>query len=271
MKTRITLVAGGLLVFAIVALAAVSVVWTPQDPTHIDAAQRLAPTGNGHLLGTDQFGRDLASRLMAGAQVTVFVCVVAVGIALLIGVPMGIAAGMSGSWPGALIMRVNDFLLAFPALLLAIMLTAVYGSSTFIAMVAIGVASAPGFARVSRAATLRVMALEYIDAARLARRTRLAIACRHVLPNVADVVIVQASVSFATAILAEAALSYLGLGTPPPTPSWGRMLQESQDLLFSHPELCLWPGLAIAGAVLGLNLLGDGLRDRVDPTLEGVR
>lgn len=271
MKGRITLVIGAALTVLLLALAMVSLLWTPFDPTDMDSAQRLAPSGGEHLFGTDQFGRDLASRLMAGAQITVFVGVVAVGIALLLGVPMGIVAGMTGSWLSGLIMRVSDFLLAFPALLLAIMLAAVHGTSTLTAMVAIGTASAPGFARVTRAATLKVMTAEYIDAARLAGRSRPSIAVRHVLPNILDVVIVQASVAFATAILAEAALSYLGLGTAPPTPSWGRMLQESQELLFSHPSLCLWPGLAIAAAVLGFNLLADGLRDRIDPTLEGER
>ncbi|OIJ94395.1 peptide ABC transporter permease [Streptomyces sp. MUSC 14] len=271
MKSRTSLTAGFVLVLLLLAVALLSLVWTPYDANHMNASRQLAAPGGEYLLGTDQFGRDVASRLMEGARVTVFAGVVAVGIALLTGVPMGVVSGMSGGWLGTVVLRVSDFLLAFPALLLAIVLAAVYGSGTLTAMVAIGIASAPGFARVSRAATLRVMSAEYIDAARLARRTRPAIAVRHVLPNIVDVVIVQASVSFATAILAEAALSYLGLGTAPPTSSWGRMLQESQDLLFSTPELCLWPGLAIAAAVLGLNLLGDGLRDRVDPTLEGVR
>ncbi|WP_256640711.1 ABC transporter permease [Streptomyces murinus] len=271
MRSRGTLLTGCLIVALVLAVAAVSLVWTPYDPNHVDAARQLAGAGGEHLLGTDQFGRDVASRLMVGARITVFAGVVAVGIALLAGVPMGVVAGMTGGWLSTVIMRVSDFLLAFPALLLAIMLAAVYGSGTLTAMVAIGIASAPGFARVSRAATLRVMTAEYIDAARLAKRGRVAIALRHVLPNIADIVIVQASVSFSTAILAEAALSYLGLGTTPPTPSWGRMLQESQDLLFSTPQLSLWPGLAVAATVLGINLLGDGLRDRVDPALEGVR
>lgn len=271
MRHRATLTAGGALVALVLAAALLSLLWTPYDPLHVDAAHRLAPPGGEHLLGTDQFGRDVASRLMTGARTTVFVGVVAVGFAAVLGVPMGVAAGMSGGALGALVMRVSDFLLAFPALLLAIMLAAVHGTSTLTAMTAIGIASAPGFARVSRAATLRVMAADYIDAARIARRTRTAIAWRHVLPNIRDVVIVQVSVAFATAVLAEAALSYLGLGTPPPTPSWGRMLLDSQELLFSKPELCLWPGLAVAAAVLGLNLFGDGLRDRFDPTLEGVR
>ena len=165
-------------------------------------------------------------------------------------------------------MRTSDLVLAFPALLLAIMFGAVYGASTLTAMIAIGIATIPSFARVTRAGALQVMSREYVLAARVAGRRRLAIAVRHVLPNVSSLVIVQVSVSFAIAVLAEAALSFLGLGTPLTTPSWGRMLQESQELLFVAPRLAVVPGVAIAIAVLGFNLLGDGLRDRYDPKLE---
>lgn len=165
-------------------------------------------------------------------------------------------------------MRVNDLVLAFPALLLAIMFAAVYGASTVTAMIAIGIATIPSFTRVARSATLQIMSTEYVLAARAAGRSRLFIAWRHVLPNIGGLVIVQSSVSFAIAVLAEAALSFLGFGTRPPTPSWGRMLQESQELLTVQPRLALVPGLAIAIAVLGFNLLGDGLRDFFDPRME---
>jgi peptide/nickel transport system permease protein len=168
-------------------------------------------------------------------------------------------------------MRGNDLLLAFPALLLAIMFAAVYGASTFVAMVAIGIATIPDFARLIRSGTLQVMRTEYVLAARAAGRRPFAIGLRHVLPNVSNLVIVQASVGFAIAVLAEAALSFLGFGTPPPTPSWGRMLQESQELLWSAPRLAVFPGMAIAVAVLGFNLLGDGLLERFDPKLEDRR
>jgi peptide/nickel transport system permease protein len=180
-------------------------------------------------------------------------------------------AGMVGGWVGELVMRANDLLFAFPALLLAIMLGAVFGAGTLTAMTAIGVATIPAFARVARGQTLSVMHTDYVLAARSAGRSRLAIALRHVLPNIASILIVQASVSFAIAILAEAALSFLGFGTRPPIPSWGRMLQESQELIFSTPRLAFWPGLAIAVAVLGFNLLGDGLRDWLDPKLREHR
>ncbi|ONI78627.1 peptide ABC transporter permease [Actinosynnema sp. ALI-1.44] len=266
-----TLTAGAVLVGLVVLVALVSFIWTPHDPTRVDAAVRLlGPTGD-FLFGTDKFGRDLVSQIMVGARTTLYVGVVAVGVAALIGTPLGILAAMSPRWLGEFIMRVNDLVLAFPALLLAIMFGAVFGASTWTAMVAIGIATVPSFARIARSGTMQVMSTEYVLAARAAGRSRLVIARRHVLPNIAGLLIVQSSVSFAIAVLAEAALSFLGFGTRPPTPSWGRMLQESQELLAVQPRLAIVPGIAIAVAVLGFNLLGDGLRDRLDPRLAGRR
>jgi peptide/nickel transport system permease protein len=252
----------------VIGAALLSFVWTPHDPVRIDAANRLAGYSADHLLGTDKFGRDVFSQLLVGARTTLFVGIVAVGIAAVIGAPVGIFAGVGAHWASEIVMRMNDLLLAFPALLMAIMFAAVYGPSTLTAMVAIGIATVPAFARLARSGTLQVMSSEYILAARAAGRRRIAVGVRHVSPNIAGLVIVQCSVAFAIAILAEAALSFLGFGTRPPTPSWGRMLQESQELLHSAPRLALWPGVAIAVAVLGFNLLGDGLRDRLDPRLE---
>ena len=189
----------------------------------------------------------------------------------LIGVPLGILSAMVPRWWGETVMRGNDLLLAFPALLMAIMLTAVYGQGIVTAMVAIGIATIPSFVRVVRSGALGVMRSEYVLAARAAGRRPFGIATHHVLPNVASLVIVQCSVAFAIAVLAEAALSYLGLGAPPATPSWGRMLLEGQELLFVAPRLEVYPGVAIALAVLGFNLLGDGLRDRFDPRLVDLR
>jgi peptide/nickel transport system permease protein len=269
-----SLIIGLILVSLVIGMALLSFVWTPHDPTRVDAAVRLQGYSAEYWLGTDKFGRDVFSQLLVGARTTLFVGIVAVGIAALIGVPLGILAGMAifagtrGRWVNELVMRANDLLLAFPALLMAIMFAAMYGPSTLTAMVAIGIATIPAFARLARSGTLQVMSTEYILAARSAGRTRPAIGFRHVFPNIAGLVIVQSSVAFAIAILAEAALSFLGFGTRPPTPSWGRMLQESQELLHSTPRLALWPGIAIALAVLGFNLLGDGLRDRFDPRLE---
>lgn len=270
-RTNPSLVVGGALVALVVLCALVSFVWTPHDPTLVDASRRLRAPGGEHLLGTDKFGRDVLSQVLVGARTTLYVGFVAVGVAALVGVPLGILAAMAPRWLGALVMRGNDLLLAFPALLLAIMFAAVKGASTMTAMVAIGIASVPSFARVIRSGAMQVMRTEYVLAARSAGRPSLAVAWTHVLPNVASLVIVQASVSFAIAVLAEAALSFLGFGTPPPTPSWGRMLQESQELLWSAPRLAVIPGVAIAVAVLGFNLLGDGLRDRFDPRLEDRR
>ncbi len=266
-----SLVVGAVFVGIVVVVALVSFVWTPYDPTRVDAPARLLGMSSDHWFGTDRFGRDTASQLMVGARTTLFVGIIAVGVAAVIGVPLGVLAAMTWRRLGELIMRVNDLVLAFPALLLAIMFGAVYGASTLTAMVAIGIATVPSFARVARSSALQVMGTEYVMAARVAGRRPRAIAVRHVLPNIAGILIVQASVSFAIAILAEAALSFLGLGTPPPTPSWGRMLQESQDLLYVAPRLAIVPGVAIALAVLGFNLLGDGLRDRYDPKLEDRR
>lgn len=267
-----SLVVGSVLVAMVVLMALVSFVWTPHDPTLVNAEARLRDVGDPvYWLGTDKFGRDVFSQILVGARTTLFVGVVAVGVAGLIGVPLGIVSAMATGWLGETLMRAMDLLLAFPALLLAIMFSAIYGGSTLVAMIAIGIATIPIFARIVRSGALQVLRTEYILAARAAGRSPWAIGLRHVLPNVSSLVIVQASVAFAIAVLAEAALSFLGYGTPPPTPSWGRMLQESQELLYSAPRLAFIPGAAIALAVLGFNLLGDGLRDRYDPKLEDRR
>lgn len=257
--------AGLVIVAVIILTAVVATVWTPYDPLNADPGSRLQGSSADHLLGTDRYGRDVLSIVMAGSQVTLLVGCVAVSIAAVIGTPLGILAGMRRGWAEELIMRSADMMLAFPALLLAIMTSAVLGASTVSAMIAIGLASGPGFARVARAGTLQVMSSDFILAARSANQPELRIGRRHVLPNIFGLVIIQASVTFALAILAEAALSFLGLGTPPPEPSWGRMLQGAQDYLATAPHLAMWPGLAIALAVLGFNLLGDGLRDVLDP------
>ena len=257
---------GLIIVGATVLAALVSVVWTPYDPLLAIPAERLAGSSAEHLLGTDRFGRDVLSRLLVGAQITLFVGIIAVAISAVIGVPLGIAAGMrQGKFLDSLVMRSADLLLAFPALLLAIIAGAVWGPSTLTAMIAIGVAGIPSFARVARSGTLQVMSQDFIAAARVSKVSEFQIAYRHVFPNISGLVIVQSSVYFALAILAEAALSYLGLGTAPPAASWGRMLQDAQSLLAVNPTLTLWPGLAIALTVLGFNLLGDGLRDILDP------
>lgn len=263
---------GLVVVLFIVLMALVSFFWTPFTPIYTDLKNRsVGPFTGGHWLGTDRTGRDIATRLMLGARTTLYVGIVAVGIAAIIGTPLGILAGMVRPGASEFIMRTNDILLAFPALLIALILAAKYGGSITTAMIAIGVASIPGFIRVIRSGTLQVMSTDYVKAARVAGRRGPAIAVRHVLPNVAGLVIVQASSAYAIAILAEAALSFLGLGAPPSVSSWGRMLYEGQSTMTIDPLVSVWPGVAIALAVLGFNLLGDGLRDRYDPRMAGSR
>lgn len=269
---RLPLWTGCVLVGLLLLTALVSLVWTPFDPTLVGGAPRLLGPGWPHLLGTDTMGIDIASRLMAGSRITVIVGVVSVAIAALVGVPLGLLSGMRKGRLGRFVVACTDVLYAFPALLLAILLAAALGGSTLTGMVAIGVSTIPVFTRITRAAVLQVMEQDYVLAARASATSWRRIALDHVLPNVAPVVGVQASVSFAMAILAEAALSYLGLATAITTPSWGRMLYEAQSKqLFSHPVQVVWPGLAIGLAVLGFNLLGDGLRDLLDPRLRDVR
>ncbi|MBG0738600.1 ABC transporter permease [Paeniglutamicibacter antarcticus] len=270
-KVSATLIVGAAVVVLVVLAALVSFFWTPYDPVKAFPVDRLQGSSAAHLMGTDRYGRDVFSGILYGARITLMVGLISVGIALVIGTPLGILAGMRGGFTEEATMRGADILLAFPALLVAIMFGAVFGASTTTAMVAIGIGSIPGFARVARSGTLQVMSTEYVLAARASSQNSFRIARRHVLPNIAGMVVVQCSVTFALAVLAEAALSFLGLGTPPPVPSWGRMLQESQQFLGTFPMLAVWPGAAIAVAVLGFNLLGDGLRDKFDPKLNGER
>ncbi len=260
-------VTGAVLVALLLALAALSLLWTPHPPTAINVPMKLAPPSAVHWLGTDSLGRDIVSLLLVGARNSIAVGLIAVGIGIACGVVLGLLAAARRGWVDELVMRSADFAFAFPALLTAIMLTAVYGPGLVTSIVAIGIFNIPVFARIARGAALSVWTREYVLAARACGRGPWAITVDHVLPNIAGALIVQATIQFALAILAEAALSYLGLGTQPPTPSWGRMLNEAQTLMFQAPLLALWPGLAIALSVLGLNLLGDGLRDLLDPKL----
>lgn len=262
----------GFALTAALALAAlVSLVWTPHPPTEIDIPAKLQPPSASHWLGTDSLGRDIASQLLVGSQNSIVVGVIAVGMGLVAGVFLGCLAAAQnegrGGWLDEVLMRAADFTFAFPALLTALMLTAIYGPGLVMSIVAIGIFNIPVFARIARGSAQVVWAREYVLAARVAGKGPLAITRDHVLPNIASPLIVQATISFATAILAEAALSYLGLGTQPPQPSWGRMLSEAQTQMFNAPMLAVYPGVAIVLSVLGLNLMGDGLRDLMDPKL----
>lgn len=251
--------------------ALLSFVWTPHNPYEIDMALKLRAPDGTYWLGTDAFGRDVASLLLVGARASIVVGVIAVSIGLVIGTALGLLAAAKRGWVEETIMRLADFGFAFPAILSAIMLTAVFGPGMVIAITAIGIYNIPTFARITRASANAVWSREFVLAARACGKGSFSITMEHVLPNIVSVLIVQATIRFAIAILAEAALSYLGLGTQPPQPSWGRMLSEAQTLLFQAPRLAVFPGIAIALAVLGLNLLGDGLRDLFDPRLARKR
>ena len=266
-----SLLVGALLVLLLLGAAGLSFVWTPWSPYEMDLAHKLQAPDAQHWLGTDAFGRDVASLLLVGARNTILVGVLAVGMGLGFGTALGLLAAARRGWVEELVMRLADFTFAFPAILSAILLTAAFGAGIVNAIVAIGIFNIPTFARVARASANAVWGREFILAARACGKGRWRITIDHVLPNIASVLIVQASIQFALAILAEAALSYLGLGTQPPQPSWGRMLAEAQTLMFQAPLLAVWPGVAIALAVLGLNLLGDGLRDLRDPRLSRTR
>ena len=262
---------GGVLTLLLLLAASLSLVWTPWSPYEVDMASKLQAPDGQHWLGTDPFGRDVASLLLVGARNSILVGLIAVSIGLAVGTALGLLAAARGGWLEELIMRLADFTFAFPAILSAIMLTAVFGAGIVNAIIAIGIFNIPTFARITRASARSIWAREYVLAARACGKGPWRITLDHVLPNMLSVLIVQATIQFALAILAEAALSYLGLGTQPPLPSWGRMLAEAQTLLFQAPLLAVFPGLAIALAVLGLNLLGDGLRDVLDPRLARKR
>ena len=262
---------GAGLVGAMVLIAALSLVWTPHDQALLDVTNKFAPPGGGHWLGTDQLGRDVLSRLMAAAGTSMSVALVSVLLGGGIGVILGVTASAVGGWVEDLVMRLSDLSFAFPALLFAIMLAAVFGPSLTNTIIAIAFINIPVFARVARGAANQVWPREFVLAGQAAGAGRAALTLHHVLPNITAPIIVQATIEFAVAILAEAALSYLGLGVQPPAASWGRMLSESQTLLYLAPQLAIYPGVCIILAVLGFGLLGDGLRDVTDPRLRRER
>lgn len=262
---------GAALTLLVLFAAALSLFWTPWSPYEIDMTAKLQAPSALHWLGTDPYGRDVSSLLLVGARNSILVGVIAVSIGLSVGVSLGLLAAARRGWVEEIIMRLADFSFAFPAVLSAIMMTAVFGAGIVNAIIAIGIFNIPTFARITRASANAIWSREFVLAARACGKGPWRITLDHVLPNILSNLIVQATIQFALAILAEAALSYLGLGTQAPQPSWGRMLAEAQTLLFQAPMLAVYPGLAIATAVLGLNLLGDGLRDLMDPRLARKR
>jgi len=268
MRWPAQMILGAALTALFLAVALVSLIWVPHDVAALNIAAKLLPPSAAHPLGTDHFGRDMLSMLMVGARSSIAVALVAVGIGVAAGVPLGLlAAARHGGWVDELVMRGNDLIFAFPALVIAILITAVFGPSALNAILAIGIFNIPVFARVTRGGALSLWRLDYILAARVAGKGALRISAEHILPNILNLLIVQGTIQFSLGILAEAGLSYVGLGAQPPTPSWGRMLAEAQTMIYTAPRLALLPGLAIVTMVLGLNLLGDGLRDLLDPRL----
>jgi peptide/nickel transport system permease protein len=262
---HVTFALGAAITALLVLTAVVSFVWTPTDPLAMSIAARLEGPSAAHPFGTDQFGRDILARVIAGTHTSIAVGVIAVGIGAVVGLLIGILSGYVGGWLDEALMRLIDAIQGFPAILSALLFTAVFTPGIAISMVAIGIAFVPVFARLTRARFLELRARDFVLAARaLGASDRRVVAC-HVLPNTLPPLIIQATTSFPVAVLAEAALAYLGLGTQPPYPSWGLMLKDAQNFLSMSPWFALFPGGAIVLTVLGLNLLGDGLRDLLDP------
>ncbi len=262
---------GAVLLLLFVGTALLSLVWTPYPAEDLQMRAKLLPSSAQHLLGTDHLGRDVLSRIMVGAQTSITVGLIAVALGMSAGVALGAWAAARGGWVDEMLSRTSDLIFAFPAVLTAILITSVLGASARNAILAIAIFNVPVFARVTRGAALSMWSRDFVRAATAMGQGPFGITRRHVLPNIMSVLIVQATIQFAVAILAEAGLSYLGLGAQPPVPSWGRMLRDAQTYIFQAPELALWPGLAVALAVLGLNTLGDGLRDLLDPRLRLMR
>lgn len=262
------IVLGATLSLTFVLAALVSFIWTPFDIETLKIANKLKTPNGEYWFGTDHFGRDIFSMIMMGARTSISVALVAVGIGMSLGVPLGLAAAARrGGLLDEVIMRGNDLIFAFPSLLIAIMITAVFGPSAVNAIIAIGIFNIPVFARLTRGAALSIWTRDFILSARVAGKGAARISMEHILPNLTNLLIVQGTIQFSLGILAEAGLSYVGLGAQPPTASWGRMLADSQTMISFAPHLAIFPGMAILLTVLGLNLLGDGLRDWFDPKL----
>ena len=255
-------------IVAIVAAAVLAPLISPHDPNEPDLKNKLSGPSGAHWLGTDQLGRDVFSRIVWGARVSLLVGIVAVGIAFLLGTAVGMFGAYLGKWSDEISMRGVDILLSFPMILLSILIIAFFGSSLLNVMLAIGVSLSPRFARLARGLTLSVKELEYIEAARAMGAGRLRICMRHVFPNILTPLMVTATLYISTAILIESSLSYMGLGVQPPDPTWGSIINEGRQVIRITPWISIFAGLAITITILALNILGDALRDVLDPNLK---
>jgi peptide/nickel transport system permease protein len=264
-------VVGAIITLTIAAMALLSFFWTPYDVTNLPVADRLKPPSAAHIFGTDHFGRDIFSMIMVGSRNSIAVAFLAVTVAMLAGVPLGCWAAARRGFADESLMRFNDVVFAFPPLLSAVMITAIFGPGAVNAIIAIAIFNIPVFARVARAGALELWPREFILSARASGKNAAQITIEHILPNIANMLLVQGTIQFALGIIAEAGVSYVGLGTQPPMPSWGRMLFDAQARMIVAPHMAIFPGLAIVITVLGLNLLGDGLRDILDPKLRRER
>ncbi|KRR05950.1 peptide ABC transporter permease [Bradyrhizobium jicamae] len=267
MKVRANTAIGGSLMALVLGAAVTAAFWTPFDPLRVNLRARLQPPSSLYWLGTDEFGRDVLSRVMAGAATSVVVALLTVALAIAVGVMVGVVTGYLRGWTDRVIMAVNDALLAFPGILLALAVMIVVGANKFGLVLALGLAYIPSVARVVRGTVLSIREKEYIEASRVIGNSEVYSMLRHVLPNAVAPVAVLATSMFGWVLLAESALSFLGLGVPPPAPTWGNMLAASRPYMESAVWLGMAPGLCIALTLLGINLLGDSLRDRLDPRM----
>jgi len=264
-------VIGGSLVAFLLIAAGLGLFWTPRDPMALNFLARLAPPGAGHILGTDEFGRDVLSRLMVGARASVWIGFLTVAFAAICGTLIGLISGYARGWVDGMIMAINNALLAFPGILLALGLLAVFGANQYGIIVALGIAYTPSMARVVRGAVLSLREREFIEASKVMGNSQLYTMFRHILPNCLAPITVLSTSMFGWAILSESALSFLGLGVPPPAPTWGNMLASGRPFIEQAVWLGFFPGLCIALTLLGINLLGDALRDKLDPRMRGLR
>lgn len=263
-----SLLIGLLLSGMFVIMTFLAFLWTPHNVLEISVADRLQAPSFRHLFGTDHFGRDVFSMIMVGGRVSLAVALLSVGIGAAIGIPLGLLAAARGGWISDIILRGNDVIFAFPSILMALLLAAVMGPGVSNAILAVGLFNIPVFARLVNGAASSLWTREFVLAARAMGKSSARISIDHILPNLISLIIIQMTIQFSVGIIAEAGLSYIGVGAQPPTPSWGRMLNDAQTMLSFAPWLAIFPGLSVVITVMGLNLLGDGLRDILDPDYE---